>query len=227
MSTLEQIARPLTAGERLSRDEFFERWERLPNLKRAELIGGIVYMPSPLSWTHSFGETGVIFWLRSYSSQTPGCEAGAHASWFMLEDMPQPDAYLRIRSEYGGQSGLDRKYGDYPEGAPELITEVCVSSAAHDLGPKLKLYERAGVKEYVAVVMKSPTIIWHKLEQGKFRAVQPDSDGVFRSAVFPGLWLDAEALLHENDLRLLEVLNQGLRTPEHEEFVRALAARRG
>ncbi len=226
MSTLERIAQPPIAGERLSRDEFFERWERLPDLKRAELIGGIVYMPSPLSKRHSSGECLCIYCVRHYSAHTVGCESGCHASWFMLEDMPQPDAFLCISPKHGGQSGMDRNNRDYPEGAPELIIEVCVSSAAYDLGPKLKLYERAGVKEYIAVLMKSPEIVWHRLEEGKFRVVQPDHDEIFRSAVFPGLWLDTDALLREDDLRVLETLNQGLQTPEHADFVRALAARR-
>jgi hypothetical protein len=52
----------------------------------------------------------------------------------MQEDSPQPDVYLRILPERGGQSG-DR--GLYAQGAPELVAEICLSSTAYDLHQKL------------------------------------------------------------------------------------------
>jgi hypothetical protein len=42
------------AGDRMSRDEFIAAWSRMPGVKFAELIEDTVYMPSPLSHTHSF-----------------------------------------------------------------------------------------------------------------------------------------------------------------------------
>src|SRR5438477_8288659 len=102
MATVEEAIEPLIAGDRMTRDEFLRRWEAMPHVKRAELIGGIVYMPSPLSRKHGVTDTHVGAWLGVYVASTPGCEAGSNATWLMLEDSPQPDHDLRILPEYGG-----------------------------------------------------------------------------------------------------------------------------
>src|ERR1044071_6776297 len=106
MSIVERNAPPLVAGERLSREEFLRRWEALPELKRAELLEGVVYLPSPLSVSHASRDLLSGFWLTYYATFTPGCGTGAQATWLMREDAPQPDCYLRIEPEYGGQSGV-------------------------------------------------------------------------------------------------------------------------
>ena len=111
------------------------------------------------------------------------------------------------------------------QGAPELIVEVAVSSAARDLGPKLRLYGAAGVQEYINVLLEESRITWRRLLSGSYSMVQPDPDGIVRSVRFPGLWLDPAAMLREDDHRLLEVLQQGLDSPEHREFVETLSKR--
>ena len=111
-------------------------------------------------------------------------------------------------------------------GAPELVAEVSLSSASVDLGPKLNLYRAAGVLEYISALVEPPQVIWRELIDGDYIVIEPDADGFLRSRVFPGLWLDPQTLLSENTPRLLEVLNQGLQSPEHEAFVRKLAARK-
>src|SRR5215831_8684743 len=111
MSTVEQKDLPLVPGDFLSRDEFLRRWEAMPQVKRAELIQGVVYMPSPVSWQHGGTENDVGTWLGVYKAATPDC-AGAHnATWLIAQDSaPQPDLSLRILPEFGGQSWDD---GDY------------------------------------------------------------------------------------------------------------------
>lgn len=223
MSIIEQRTPPLVAGDKLTREEFLERWEAMPTLKRAELIGGIVYMPSPTSLDHGHSDGDVAVWLGNYAVRTPGTKAGSHATWKMLQDAPQPDDFLRILPEYGGQSGTD---GIYAAGAPELGAEVCWSSTAYDLHQKKDLYEAAGVKEYVAVLLQGQEVRWHRLVAGSYQLVRPSTDGIIRSSVFPGLWLHVEAFLAGNMLKVLEVLDQGLKSPEHAEFVTYLAARK-
>jgi len=192
----------------------------MPEVKRAELIGGVVYMPSPVSVDHSDHDTLVIGWLSYYAARTSGCAAGNSGTWLMLEDAPQPDAHLRILPEYGGQSRVE---GSYYAGAPELAVEVSLSSASYDLGPKMELYRAAGVQEYVTVLLAESRIAWYRLVNRKYITLQPGSDGLLRSVVFPGLWLDAAALIALNRPRIFDVLDLGLRSPEHQDFVRALA----
>jgi Uma2 family endonuclease len=216
---------PLRDGDRLASDEFMRRWEAMPDLKHAELIDGIVYMPSPVSNKHSDFHAPLAMWLGVYAAYTPGCRSGIEGTWIMGgRDVPSPDLALRILPEYGGQSRVE---GEYSAGAPELVIEVAVSSRARDLGVKLRLYERTGVREYLVAVVSQAKLIWHERTAGGFQALEPDADGILRSRCFPGLWLDAAALWRHDQVRVLAVLQQGLTSPEHAAFVARLAGQKG
>lgn len=82
---------------------------------------------------------------------------------------------------------------EFAGGSPELAMEVIASSRSYDLGPKLALYQRAGVPEYVAALTEVEQIEWRVLDQGSYRLMQPDQEGIFRSKIFPSLWLDPDA----------------------------------
>ena len=100
-----------------------------------------------------------------------------------------------------------------------MIVEVCRSSHAYDLGPKLELYERAGVLEYVAVLLEERRVEWRVLRNGVYQLMEPDALGVLRSITFPGLWLDANALWDADANRMLAVLEQGLNSDECRRFL--------
>ncbi len=214
---------PLREGDRLTREQFLLRWEAMPHLKHAELIDGVVHMPSPVSRTHSTHHGHLTGWLFTYGTHTPACELGVEGTWLMGEDAPQPDISLRILPEYGGRS---KEQGKFTTGAAELIVEVSSSSVALDLGPKLLLYQSAGVVEYITALIGQERVIWRQLVKGKYQEVAPDDDGILRSRVFPGLWLDPEALWKRDGLRLVETLERGIAAPQHADFVRLLESRR-
>jgi Uma2 family endonuclease len=213
----------LLPGQRLSREEFIRRWEAMPALKRAELIGGLVYTPSPVSLSHADHDSLAGTWLGGYSLATPGTRASTSASWFILADAPQPDSSLRILPEYGGRTKHNGKYGS---GAPELLLEICLSSADQDLHEKLDLYRDGAVQEYIAVLVETKEVRWHRLETGQYRLLSREKDGTSRSIVFPGLWLDPQALLNLDSAAVWSTLQEGLQTPEHAAFVAELARRR-
>jgi hypothetical protein len=221
MATVEQHVQPLNRGMRMTRDEFLRVWEMHPEIKRAELIGGIVYMPSPVGADHGGTDNDVNFWLAYYSMFTPGTRGACNATTLMLDAAPQPDVNLRILPEHGGQTSIE---GKLLKGAAELNVEVCGSSASYDLHQKFDLYERAGVQEYVAVLLEESEVRWHRRGPKGFERMLAGRDGIFRSVAFPGLWLDAQALLRGDRMRVLAVLQQGLATPEHDAFVARLAA---
>ena len=224
MSTAVVIHLPvLREGDRLTGAEFLRRWDAMPELRRAELIDGVVYMPSPVSLPHGDLHLSMGAWLWLYKDLTPGCEAGVEGTWIMGEkDVPQPDATLRIFPECGGQS---RGQGQYGAGAPELIVEVCWTSTSRDLGVKLELYRSVGLREYITVLLKSRQIVWRQLVRGRYREIAADEDGLLRSHVFPGLWLNPAALW-DTKLSLRTAVEQGAHSPEHAAFVRRLATAR-
>ena len=113
----------------------------------------------------------------------------------------------------------------YLEGAPELIVEVAASSTSIDMHDKLRVYRRNGVREYVVWRTFENRIDWFELADGEYRPLSPDDEGVIHSRVFPGLRLDAGALLRGNLADALTELERGVDSPEHRQFVDRLAER--
>jgi Uma2 family endonuclease len=213
---------PLENGDHLSQAEFERRYDAMPHLKKAELIEGVVYVPSPVRHRfHGRPHTHVIAWLGQYEAGTPGVEASDNSTVRLdLDNEPQPDALLLIDPERGGQTRLSED--GYIEGAPELVVEVASSSASYDLHAKLHAYRRNGVREYVVWRVLDQEIDWFVLCEGQYEPLQPNLEGLLRSEVFAGLWLDLAALVRSDMATVLATGQQGLASPEHTAFVARL-----
>jgi hypothetical protein len=210
----------LEPGDRLTRQEFERRYEAMPNLKKAELIEGVVYMPSPVRLRrHGNPHFRFIAWLAHYESYTPIVIGGDNATARLdLDNEPQPDGMLLLDPAHGGQAIITDD--DYVERGPELTGEISGSTVSFDLHTKLAVYRRNGVREYVVWRVLDQEIDWFSLRAGEFIPFTPDATGIFRSEVFPGLWLDAAALIHGDMPRVLEVVQLGLASPEHAAYLR-------
>jgi Uma2 family endonuclease len=194
----------LNNGDRMSRDEFLWRWEQIPDIKRAELIEGVVYLGSPLSELHSRYEQLMNRWLSLYEDQVAGLAILPNATWLLGESSPQPDLTL-IR-----ETGSSHTEGKFRQGPPELVVEVSYSSRAYDLGPKLELYRRTGVQEYLTILLEDKKAQWRVLgRDGRYRLLTPSS-GFLKSKIFSGLWLDTGALFPPDRKRLLAGVEAGL-----------------
>jgi len=213
---------PLENGDTLTRDEFERRYEAMPHLKKAELIEGVVYVPSPVRHRyHGHQHTHVISWLGYYEAHTPGVEASDNVTVRLdLDNEPQPDALLFIDPACGGHALIDAD--GYIEGAPELVAEVASSSASYDLHAKLRVYRRNGVREYIVWRVLDQEVDWFVLRSGQYERLPLDAEGLYRSEVFPGLWLDPAALLRGDLATALAVVQHGLASPEHAAFATRL-----
>jgi Uma2 family endonuclease len=213
----------LRNGDHMTREEFHRAYEQMPESFRAELIGGIVFVGAPLKRRHGRHHVwlGGVYW--TYEVNTPGVEVSDNTT-VMLGDEgePQPDLYLRIMPEFGGQSRTTDD--DYVAGPPELIAEVADSSRAIDLHRKRRDYSRYGVLEYLVVCVREQRLRWFDLRADQELTLE--ADGVVRVRTFPGLWIDGNALFGKDYARLMATLQGGLETPEHAAFVRQLASRR-
>jgi Uma2 family endonuclease len=235
MTTLRTTERPeslpeseppprLDSGDRMDSETFMAIYEQMPEGFRAQLIQGVVYVASPISADHGRPNQDVSFWLGSYQLRTPGVRPFAATTLQLgLNDNPEPDASMMIAAECGGQARVE---GRFIVGAPELAVEVSYSSRAVDLNAKLASYQAAGVREYVVFIVQDDAVRWHVLRDGRYEVATPGDDGLYRSTVFPGLWLDPAAFIAGDVARLAAAVERGTATPEHAAFAARLAEAR-
>ena len=216
---------PLENGDCLTREEFYRRWEAMPDLKCAERIEGIVYVAAAIRRKkHGQPRSHFVAWLANYHAETPGTDVGDNATAQLDPDNdPQPDSYLLILPEYGGQCRFTDD--DYISGGPEFIGEIAASSASRDLHQKFHVYRRNGVREYVVWKTMENEIVWFRLQNDVYVEVEPEN-GILKSSVFPGLWLDAAAMIRGDLKSALATLAEGIATPEHAAFVKQLESQR-
>lgn len=215
---------PLHNGDHLTRAEFERRYNLMPEVKKAELIDGIVYIPGRVPHT-THGQPHALAggWLGIYFVATPGIDAGNNCTLRLDEDNePQPDLLLRLPESAGGKSRLSKD--DYIEGPVELVVEIAASSVSLDMHAKLNVYRRHGVREYLVWRVHDKQVDWFAAREGRFEPLPRDAAGVIRSEVFPGLWLDTAALIALDLPRVLATLAHGTASPEHAAFVDRLKA---
>ncbi len=215
---------PLESGDRLTATEFMRRYEAMPEVKKAELIQGIVYMASPVRVDqHGIPDSLAQTWLGNYAVSTPGTHASINATAKLgPRDVLQPDGMMWIDQECGGQSRIE---DGYLVSGPELAIEIAASSASIDAHVKKASYLQAGIREYIVWRTRDAAIDWWYLFEDEYHLLAPDDDGILQSRVFPGLWLDAEAMIAQDGPRVLEVLNQGLTSDAHRAFADGLKTR--
>jgi hypothetical protein len=194
----------------------------MPEVNKAQLIEGVVYMPSPVRHRHhSSPHFDLITWLGLYRMATPGIEGGDNGSLRLdMENEPQPDAYLIVLPSHGGKVVIDDD--DYITGGPELVAEVAASSVSIDLNGKRSAYCRNGILEYIVWRVEDGEIDWFVLREGHYDRLAMEANGVYRSEVLPGLWLNSPALVAGDMQRVAEVVQQGIASPEHAAFVARL-----
>ena len=209
----------LCNGDRMKQPEFHRRYNACPEDVKFELVGGTVYMASPLRLPHGtyHGELSLALW--HYKAGTPGVEAADNATVILgAESESQPDLLLRILPECGGQTRVTAD--EYCEGAPELVAEIAHSTRALDMNQKREDYEQAGVQEYLVLCVEERELHWFQFPSR--RMIRPDRQGTARSRVFPGLWIDVPALLERDSPRLIVAVQQGLASSAHAAFVKRL-----
>lgn len=218
---------PLVDGDRLTRVEFHRRYETMPHVKKAELIEGVVYISGRVP-LRSLGvpRAKLLGWLGIYELETPGVAMAANPTVRLDDDNePQPDGVLSIRWENGGTMRIDAD--DFIASSPDLIAEVAASTSRNNWSDKLRVYQRHGIREFLVWRAPENRIDWFVLHQGQYDPLKADANGILRSEVFPGLWLDSAALFRRDLPALMATLRKGCATPEHAAFVARLQAAGG
>ena len=198
----------LDSGDRLPRAEFHRRYCLRPDIKKAELIGGVVYVPSPTRYAYHNRPHGfVLEWLTAYARRHAGVRYGFEATVYLdAVDEVQPDAFLF--RDPPGPGGARITIDDYIDGAPELVVEIAASSVSYDLHDKLAAYRRSGVQEYIVWRVLDGAIDWFRLNQGEYQRVDPNERGLIESQAFPGLRLHVACMLVGDTAGVLAALSE-------------------
>lgn len=223
-SNAEESIPKLEHGDRLTLAEFERRYESMPELKKAELIEGVVFMPSPVRHKrHGRPNGDFVGWLSFYVALTPGTDYSVNGSIRLSgKSGLQPDAMLRLLPEVGGRSEVDDE--DYIVGPPELVVEISASTASYDLHDKKESYRKHGVSEYIVWRVEDRKIDWFRLKNGKYVNLPASKEGIIESKVFPGLRLNLLAMMAGRQDAVFLELQNGLNSPEHKAFVERLIA---
>jgi Uma2 family endonuclease len=185
----------LESGDRLTREEFHRRYLERPDIKKAELVEGVVYVASPVRYgRHAQPHFMMVGWLAMYVGMNPGVLPGGDNGTVYLDGINevQPDVFLWRPDEPGGPRLTE---DGYIVGAPQLVVEVAASSVSYDLHDKLEAYRRNGVREYIVWRVLDGAIDWLRLVDGTYVRIEPDADGMIESEQFPGLRLDVTKML--------------------------------
>jgi Uma2 family endonuclease len=213
---------PLENGDRLTRAEFKRRYSAMPEVKKAELIEGVVYIQHRVQ-TARHGRPHLILsgWLGHYIAKAPGLEEYGDNCTVRLDvdNEPQPDLYLNLPKHAGGTAEIDED--DYLVGAPSLVCEIAASSVSFDLHSKLNVYRRNQVREYLVWRTDDRAVDWFAWREGQYEPLARDGN-LLKSEQFPGLWLDTAALIALDLGALFNAIEQGVATAEHAAFVQRL-----
>jgi Uma2 family endonuclease len=216
----------LENGARMDQKKFHSLYKRTPEGFRAQLIRGIVYATnSRTTARHGSTHARAVYWLCLFAADTPGLAAVDRTTHLLGEESElEPDASLFVLPRFGGR--VTTSWDGFLSGPAELVVEVANTSRSIELGAKKQDYEQAGVREYVVVLAREQSVVWFARADAGFAEVPAGTDGLFRSAVFPGLWLDPRGLFSPTTRPLTAAVKQGLASPKHAAFVAELEARR-
>lgn len=214
---------PLESGDRLSRAEFHRRYSLYPEIKKAELVEGVVIVGSPVYAQHSECQADFSTLLGIYRAHTPGLRVADNQS-VILDDQNEVQPDLCVRFDVPSAGRVERTEEGLYVGPPEFVVEVAASSAAHDLHSKLELYRRSGVGEYFVILAYEREVRLFRLAEGVYELIEPDEDGVLRSQVLPGFWFRADWFWGGRVAESVELVEEGVASPEHGEFVEELTA---
>ncbi|MGH2532509.1 MAG: Uma2 family endonuclease [Thermomicrobiales bacterium] len=157
---------------------------------RYELIGGVIVVSPAPTWLHQIVLKDLVQVLDSFVKPSRvGWVASAPLDVHLgPHDIIQPDIIYISRE----RASIVISNGTH--GAPDLVVEILSPSTRHrDLGEKLALYARAGVREYWLADPPVRQFFPFALTPDGFQPIPLDGS-IFRSRVLPGLEFDVDAL---------------------------------
>jgi Uma2 family endonuclease len=180
-------------------EDTLAEWVALPGGEVGEVV-----MYSPASRRHQGIADFLTSVMRSFVEQRDLGVVLSAPFQMRLEHGREPDL-LFVASEH-----LARLKETHLDGPADLAVEiVSPESAGRDRGDKFYEYEAGGISEYWLIDSQTERAEFYQLTAGgRYRQVSPNAEGVYRSAVLPGFWLQVEWLWQEPLPKTLDVLRE-------------------
>ena len=188
---------------RMTYQEFLE-WADGIN---AEWVDGEVILMSPVSQAHQ-RILGFLLTLFQHFVEANDLGEVLFAPFQMrLRTRPsgrEPDLLFVARDR------LDKLQDAYLDGPADLAVEIIsADSRARDRVDKYREYEQAGVREYWLIDPAREFADFYRLNaDGIYSQVIIDDDGIYRSNVIEGLWLEVDWLWQDPLPTLMSVLKE-------------------
>ena len=176
---------------RMSFEEFI-KWAGEDIL--AELVQGDVVMMTPASLPH---QALSMFLTRVLSDYVDVGEIG----WIGTAPIAlrlSPDTVREPDLLFVANDHLDRVKETCVDGPADLVIEiVSADSVGRDRGEKYYEYEQAGIPEYWLIDSRTRRAEFYQLQGAYYQPMFPDAQGIYRSRVLPGFWLNVGWLQQE------------------------------
>jgi hypothetical protein len=93
-------------------------------------------------------------------------------------------------------------------GAPNFVLDVFYSKDDRDFLRRREQFCKYGVHEYL--VAADDELLWHRLDGGCYRLVEPDEDGIVRSHALPNFWVPLKSLQDRDWWAVLGSIERGV-----------------
>lgn len=198
------LPQPSSPPSKMTYEEFLE-WA--DGMMRVEWVNGEVAFMSPVSYRHQYLADFLTSLFRFFVEfYRLGTVLSAPFQMKTGKDLPgrEPDVMLVSNARF------HQMRENYLDGPADLVVEVISQdSRARDRKQKYNEYEKGGVLEYWLI---DPVRKWAEFYQlgadGRYHLMPIGDDGIYRSAVLPGLWLRVDWLWQETLPSLFDVLRE-------------------
>lgn len=196
---------PIRLEQRAGPHSFEEFCRIVREDQKADLINGVIYMPSP----ENTDDNELFIWLVTLMNlfvrrKKLGQIYGSRVAFRLAEKHgPEPDiAFVRTEN-------MERVTRGGVEGPADLAIEiVSPDSVERDYYLKRELYELYRIPEYWIIDEMDQTVTLLRLKQAKYREVRPQK-GEMHSQVLTGFWLRPEWLWQQprpDEIETLETI---------------------
>jgi hypothetical protein len=161
--------------------------------------------------------TDIAMCINYYRLFTPGLYCCVNVA-VQLDSGTRFGAGIVVQVNHGVLKQCEPNYGF--DGPPNFVLDVFPGGDLLDYEHRRECFERAQVREYVALQDTDPVQwFWNRLIDGKFSVIESADNELIMSAALPGLWIPSYSLKNRNWWAIMAAIARGVSRVGHHEFM--------